>query len=234
MPSSATEDISQLEGAGLVGRRRADRNFMSQLNDRYSTARMPGYAPRMSDTVTQDRALRDAEVGQLRRNRSVSAMDDDHRSNISAILSRLADQRSPTQTPSASRPVSAAGATAARQRRAMADSGGGQRLSSRAAATRVDDSNRRSSQEQTAAGPDGGGGVDGLVRRLIDEERAREIRSLEERRSVAVLLNSAFRADLEQLGWLKMRSDPSEASAPSARLVARKARAARTGPRAQP
>ena len=55
-----------------------------------------------------------AEIDQLRRNRSVSAIDSDYRAQLSAIVGELWQperQRSATQT-QANRPTSAAGAPA--------------------------------------------------------------------------------------------------------------------------
>ena len=49
--------------------------------------------------------------------------------------------------------------------------------------------------------------MDAVVRRLINHERQREISMLEKQRSVAVLLNSAFRADLEQLIQVPLDAD---------------------------
>ena len=205
--ATAKADISELEQASVVGRRIANQSFIDQLNHRYGSHlnHRPAYTPRMADTVTADRARRHAEIDQLRRNRSVSALDTDYRAQLNAIVGELWQperQRSATQT-QANRPASAAGVPAARLRRLVAN--GSSRGAARGpSAQRLEESGAR---EEGASRPDEGA-VDAVVRRLIDNERQREIRMLEERRSVAALLNSAFRADLEQL--IQVRPEATE------------------------
>ena len=200
--AAAKADISELEQASVVGRRIADQSFINQLNHRYGGP--ASRAPRMAERVTAERAQRHAEIDQLRRNRSVSAIDSDYRAQLSAIVGELwqpeQQQRSATQT-QANHPTSAAGAPAARLRRLVAN--GPSRGAARGPSAQHEESEESSAQEEAAsrANPDleREGAVDAVVRRLINHERQREISMLEEQRSVAVLLNSAFRADLEQL-----------------------------------
>ena len=199
--AAAKADISELEQANVVGRRIADRSFINQLNHRYGGP--TSHAPRMAERVTEDRARRHAEIDQLRRNRSVSAIDSDYRAQLSAIVGELWQperQRSATQT-QANRPTSAAGAPAARLRRLVAN--GPLRGAARRPSTQHQESEESGAREEAAsqpnADPEREGAVDAVVRRLINHERQREISMLEKQRSVAVLLNSAFRADLEQL-----------------------------------
>ena len=206
--AAAKADISELEQASVVGRRIADRSFINQLNHRYGGP--TSHAPRMAERVTEDRARRHAEIDQLRRNRSVSAIDSDYRAQLSAIVGELWQperQRSATQT-QANRPTSAAGAPAARLRRLVAN--GPSRGAARRPSTQHQESEESGAREEAASRPEGTereGAVDAVVRRLINHERQREISMLEEQRSVAVLLNSAFRADLEQLIQVPLDAD---------------------------
>ena len=208
--AAAKADISELEQASVVGRRIADQSFINQLNHRYGGP--ASRAPRMAERVTAERAQRHAEIDQLRRNRSVSAIDSDYRAQLSAIVGELwqpeQQQRSATQT-QAHHPTSAAGAPAARLRRLVAN--GPSRGAARGPSAQHEESEESSAQEEAAsrANPDleREGAVDAVVRRLINHERQREISMLEEQRSVAVLLNSAFRADLEQLIQVPLDAD---------------------------
>ena len=198
-PRGQRGHLPELEQANVVGRRIADRSFINQLNHRYGG--LTSHAPRMAERVTAERARRHAEIDQLRRNRSVSAIDSDYRAQLSAIVGELwqpEQQRSATQT-QANHP--AAGAPAARPRRLVAN--GPSRGAARGPSAQHEESVESGAQEEAAfrpnPDPERQGAVDAVVRRLINHERQREISMLEEQRSVAVLLNSAFRADLEQL-----------------------------------
>ena len=207
--AAAKADISELEQASVVGRRIADQSFINQLNHRYGGP--ASRAPRMAERVTAERAQRHAEIDQLRRNRSVSAIDSDYRAQLSAIVGELwqpeQQQRSATQT-QAHHPTSAAGAPAARLRRLVAN--GPSRGAARGPSAQHEES-ESGAQEEAASRPNPDlereGAVDAVVRRLINHERQREISMLEEQRSVAVLLNSAFRADLEQLIQVPLDAD---------------------------
>ena len=211
--AAAKADISELEQASVVGRRIADQSFINQLNHRYGGP-TTAHAPRMAERVAAERARRHAEIDQLRRNRSVSAIDSDYRAQLSAIVGELwpsEQQRLPAAQPIY--PPSAAGAPAARLRRLVAN--GPSRRAAREPSAQLEGSEESGeeggeeggeesgAQEEAAPRPEPDpereGAVDAVVSRLINHERQREIRMVEEQRSVAALLNSAFRADLEQL-----------------------------------
>ena len=202
-------DISELEQASVVGRRIADQSFINQLNHRYGGP-TTAHAPRMAERVAAERARRHAEIDQLRRNRSVSAIDSDYRAQLSAIVGELwpsEQQRLPAAQPIY--PPSAAGAPAARLRRLVAN--GPSRRAAREPSAQLQGSEERGEESGEESGaqeeaaprpepdPEREGAVGAVVSRLINHERQREIRMVEEQRSVAALLNSAFRADLEQL-----------------------------------
>ena len=118
--AAAKADISELEQASVVGRRIADHSFISQLNHRYGGP-TPPHAPRMAERVAAERARRHAEIDQLRRNRSVSAIDSDYRAQLSAIVGELWQSEQQRLAAQHIHPPSAAGAPAARLRRLVAN-----------------------------------------------------------------------------------------------------------------
>ena len=206
--AAAKADISELEQASVVGRRIADQSFINQLNHRYGGP-TTAHAPRMAERVAAERARRHAEIDQLRRNRSVSAIDSDYRAQLSAIVGELwqsEQQRLPAAQPIY--PPSAAGAPAARLRRLVAN--GPSRRAAREPSAQLEGREESGEESGEEGGDEGGeeggeesgaqeeaaprpepdpereGAVDAVVSRLINHERQREIRMLEEQRSVAV------------------------------------------------
>ena len=124
---------AELEAAGLVSKRLAERDFVAALKHRYVGERRAPiglrppsdrpYAPRLNETAAAERTRRSAEMDRLRGTRRVSGIDDGYREQLAELVAELwrpERQRSPTQTQML-RPGSAAGATAAQLRRMAAN-----------------------------------------------------------------------------------------------------------------